>query len=78
MRDAFNNAIGEIFSQFTSNNLSWWYLIAFFFWKMILPKTWYKTHDEKLLAIIKALKTWKHYLEDCKYKFLVLTNCNNL
>ena len=25
----------------------------------------YKTYDAKLLAIIKALKNWRHYLEDC-------------
>ena len=27
---------------------------------------------------LKAFKTWHHYLEGCKHKFLVLTNHNNL
>ena len=45
---------------------------------MILAETRYETHNSKFLAIIKAFKVWRHYLEDCKYKFLVLTNHNNL
>ena len=45
---------------------------------MIPAKTRYKTHDGKLLAIIEPFKTWRHYLEGCKYKVLVLTNHNNL
>ena len=45
---------------------------------MISAKTQYKTHDDKLLAIIETLKTWRHYLESCKHEFLVLTDYNNL
>ena len=30
---------------------------------MILAKTRYKTHNGKLFAIVKAFKTWKHYLK---------------
>ncbi len=45
---------------------------------MIPAETRYKTHDGKLLAIIEAFKTWRHYLEGCKYEVLVLTDYNNL
>ena len=45
---------------------------------MIPAKTRYETHDGKLLAIVEIFKTWRHYLEGCKYKVLVLTNHNNL
>ena len=45
---------------------------------MIPAKTWYKTHDGKLLAIVKAFKIWRHYLEDCKHHVVVLTDHNNL
>ena len=38
----------------------------------------YETYDAELLAIIKALKNWYYYLEDCQYKVLILTNHNNL
>ena len=45
---------------------------------MIPAKTRNKTHNGELLAIVEAFKTWRHYLEDCKPKVLVLTNYNNL
>ncbi len=45
---------------------------------MIPTETWYKTHDRELLAIIEVFKIWKHSLEDCKHKVLVLTDHNNL
>ncbi len=45
---------------------------------MILAETWYKIHNQELLAIIEAFKTWRHYLEDCKYEVLVFTDHNNL
>ena len=45
---------------------------------MILAETQYETYNGELLAIIEAFKTWRHYLEGCKHKVLVLTNHNNL
>ena len=45
---------------------------------MIPAKTRYKTYDDKLLAIVKAFKIEKHYLEGCKHKLLISTNQNNL
>ena len=45
---------------------------------MISAETWYKTHNQELLAIVKAFKIWRHYLEKCKYKVFILTNYNNL
>ena len=45
---------------------------------MISAKTQYETHDGELLAIVKAFKTWYHYLEGCKHEVLVLTDHNNL
>ena len=45
---------------------------------MIPAETHYETHDGKLLAIMEAFKTWRHYLEGCKHEVLVLTNHNNL
>ena len=38
----------------------------------------YKTQNAESLAIVKAFKNWRHYLEDCQYKVLVLTDNNNL
>ena len=45
--------------------------------KKIPIKTWYKTHNGKLLAIEKDFKIWKHYLNGYKYEFFVLTDHNN-
>ena len=45
---------------------------------MIPAKTQYKTYEGELLAIVEAFKTWRHYLEGCKHKVLILINHNNL
>ena len=86
--DALGYAIGGVLSQLasgtsldgvvTKTDLSQWYLVAFFFRKMILAETRYKTHNGELLAIVKTFKTWHHYLEGCKHEVLVLTDHNNL
>ena len=86
--DASGYAIGGMLSQLSSktkpdrivtkDNLRQWHPVAFFSRKMIPAETRYKTYDGKLLAIIKAFKIWRHYLESCKYKVLVLTDHNNL
>lgn len=45
---------------------------------MIFAKFQYKTYDQKLLAIIKAFKTWRHSLKGYKYEVFVFTDYNNL
>ena len=69
--------IGKVLTQQTLDNLGQWHLIAYYLHKIIPIKTWYKTHDKKLLAIVKLLQTWQHYLKGCKHKVIVLTNNNN-
>ena len=61
-----------------SSEIGQWHQVAFFSRKMISAETWYKTHDQELLAMVEAFKTWHHYLESCKYEVLVLTDHNNL
>ena len=75
--DISGYAIGEELSQLT-NDLGQWHLVAYFLCKMIPAETRYKTHNGKLLAIIEAFKTWRHYLKGCKHKVFVLTDHNNL
>lgn len=55
-----------------------WQSMTFFLKKMIPVKTTFKTHNDELLTIIKAFKTWRHYLESCKHKIFILTKYNNL
>ena len=38
----------------------------------------YKMHNIELLAIVELFKYWRHYIKDCQYEVLVLTNYNNL
>ncbi len=57
--------------NFPKSEIGQWHPVAFFFWKMIPAETQYKTHNQELLAIVEAFKTWRHYLEDCKYEVLV-------
>ena len=61
--DVFSYAIGGILSQLTLDDLGRWYPVAFFLQKMIPAETRYEIHDSKLLAIVKAFKTWRHYLK---------------
>ncbi len=62
----------------SKSKIDQWYSVVFFFRKMIPSKTRYKTHNQELLAIVEAFKTWCHYLENCKYEVVVLTDYNNL
>ncbi len=64
--------------DFPKSESSQWHPVAFVFRKMILAETRYKTHNQELLAIVEAFKTWCHYLEDCKHEVLILTDHNNL
>lgn len=45
-----------------------------FFKKMFFVKTWYKTHDLKLLAIFKVFKTCRYYLKGFKFKVFIFIN----
>lgn len=76
--DTSGYAISEIFSQLTLDDLDQWYLMAFFFQKRISAEIKNETYNKEFLTIIKAFKTWKYYLEDCKHKVFVLTDYNNL
>ena len=76
--DASGYAIGGVLSQLTSDDSGRWHPVAFFSRKMIPAETRYETHDGELLAIVKAFKTWRHYLEGSQHEVLVLTDHNNL
>ena len=55
--DPSGYAIDRVLSQLISDDLGRWHSVAFFSYKMIPPKTKYKTHDGELLAIVEAFKT---------------------
>ena len=76
--DASGYAISGDLSQLTSDDLSQWDLVVFFFQKMIPAESRCETHNGELLAIVEAFKTWKHYLESNWNEVLMFTNHKNL
>ncbi len=54
------------YSDFFKSEIGQWHLVVFFFQKIIPIKMRYKTHNQELLAIVEAFKTWRHYLKGCK------------
>ena len=75
--NAFVYAIGNVLSQITSET-GQWHQVSYYFWKMILAKMRYKTHNTKLLAMVKVFKNWRYYLKNYWYEVLVLTNHKKL
>ena len=71
--DVSGYPIGGVLSQLTSDNSGQWHPVAFFLREMIPAETRYETHDGELLAIVKAFKTWKHYLEGSQHELLTTT-----
>ena len=55
--EASSYAIGEVFSQLTSDDLGQWYLVGFFSQKMIPVEARCETYDNELLAILEDFKT---------------------
>lgn len=74
--DVSGYAIGGIFSLLTLDNLGLCYSIVFFSQKIILVETRYKTHNGKLLAIMKAFQTDQHNSKDCKHEIHVFMDYN--
>lgn len=73
----FGYPIGRVLSYLTLDNLNWWYLLIFFFEKMILVETWYKNSQWETSGNFQVFKTYYHYLKSCKHEILIFTNHNN-
>ena len=69
--DASGYAIGATLSQDHGNGLQ---PIAFMSKKMIDAETRYPTHEQELLAIVCALKQWRHYLLGSKFEIIAETD----
>ena len=72
--DASGFAVGAVLSQPQPDGLL--RPIAFLSKKMLDAETRYPTHEQELLAIVHALKTWRHYLHG--RKFTVFTDHHSL
>lgn len=72
--DASGFAIGAVLSQKQTDGTV--RPLAFLSKKMLDAETRYPVHEQELLAIVHALKTWRHYLHG--RKFTVLTDHHSL
>ena len=54
--DTLSYGIDKVPSQLNLDNLGQWHLITYYLQKIIPTKTWYKTHNNELLAIVEAFK----------------------
>jgi hypothetical protein len=52
--------------------------VAYHSWTFTPPELNYDTHDKELLAIFKAFKTWRHFLEGSGTLIDVVTDHKNL
>ena len=73
--DASGHAIGGVLSQEQNGK---WHPIAFLSKSMTPPEKNYEIYDKELLAIMTALKSWRHYLLDAKQPFEIWTDHENL
>lgn len=69
--DASDKAIGAILSQQREDK---WIPVAFYSRKLIDAEINYEIHDKELLAIVAAVREWRHYLEGALYPVQVLTD----
>jgi len=73
--NASDYATRAILSQ--KQNEEWW-PIAFFSKALTATERNYKIHDQELLAIIRALEEWQHYLQGNTNKIEIITDHKNL
>ena len=59
-------ATGAVLSQQSTMDGKW-YLIAFYSKSLSSMKWNYKIHNKEMLAIIRALEKWRHFLEGATY-----------
>ena len=74
--DALNYATGGILSQLDSNGK--WHPAAYLSKSMTDTEQNYKIHDKELLAVIRALEAWRHYLGGALHKVEIWTDHRNL
>ena len=74
--DSSDYASGAVLSQESEDGK--WHPVAFLSKSLNEVERNYDIHDKELLAIIRALEEWRHYLEGTKHKFEIWTDHKNL
>jgi len=71
-----NYMTGGVLSMKCSDNM--WRPVAFISKSLSDIECNYEIHDKEMLAIIRCLEEWRHFLEEAVIKFEIWTNHKNL
>jgi len=74
--DASNYATRGVLSMKCSDDL--WRLVAFISKSLNDTERNYKIHNKEMLAIVRCLEAWRHFLEGTIVKFEIWTDHKNL
>ena len=74
--DASDYAIGGVLSMKREDGK--WILVAFISKSLNTMEQNYKIHNKEMLAVIRCLEAWRHYLEGAKLEFEIWTDHKNL
>jgi len=74
--DALDYAMGEVLLTKCEDRK--WRPVAFISKSLNTTERNYKIHDKEMLAVIRCLEVWRHYLEGVKLEFEIWTDLKNL
>jgi hypothetical protein len=74
--DSSDYATGAVLSQLGEDEK--WHPVAFLSKSLSAVERNYEIHDKEMLAIIRALEEWRHYLEGTQHPFDIWTDHKNL
>jgi hypothetical protein len=74
--DSSDFATGAVLSQQSADEK--WHPVAFLSKSLSPVERNYEIHDKEMLAIIRAMEEWRHFLEGAEHKFEVWTDHKNL
>ena len=74
--DALDYAMGGVLSTKCEDGK--WRPVAFISKSLNATEQNYKIHNNEMLAVIRCLEAWRHYLEGAKLEFKIWTDHKNL
>src|SRR6204780_1850866 len=75
--DSSDFATGAVLSQISPLDEKW-HPVAFLSKSLSPVERNYKIHDKEMLAIIRALQEWRHFVEGAEHQFEIWTDHKNL
>jgi len=75
--DSSDFATGAVLSQLSAEDDKW-HPVTYFSKSLSETERNYEIHDKEMLAIIRALEEWRHFLEGAQHKFEIWTDHKNL